>query len=163
MSSSAPFEFSAAGTRLPPIVFGPVDRTLLALYAAASGDHNPLHIDSDFAKREGFDDVFVHGSLPMAYLAEALSRWLPGANTDRLSVRFTAIAHVHDSVECSGEIVSGGASVGGGETCLIRVCAATADGRILITGEAHLTFGGPEHPIAGKTFSHDHASKGDST
>ncbi len=41
----------------------PVDRTTLALFAGASGDHNPIHIDIDFARRAGMPDVFAHGML----------------------------------------------------------------------------------------------------
>ena len=33
---------------------GPVTAVDLALFAAASGDHNPLHLDADSARRAGF-------------------------------------------------------------------------------------------------------------
>ena len=35
----------------------PISRTTLALFAGASGDHNPIHIDLDFVKKAGLDDV----------------------------------------------------------------------------------------------------------
>ncbi|MEY3721714.1 MAG: hypothetical protein RL618_2233, partial [Pseudomonadota bacterium] len=38
------------GDTLPPLTLPPVDRTMLALFAGASGDHNPIHIDIDFAR-----------------------------------------------------------------------------------------------------------------
>ena len=41
------------GTEIPALKFAPINRTTLALYAGASGDHNPIHIDSDFAKKAG--------------------------------------------------------------------------------------------------------------
>ena len=31
----------------------PISRTTLALYGGASGDHNPMHIDIDYAKAAG--------------------------------------------------------------------------------------------------------------
>ena len=31
-----------------------------ALYCGASGDHNPIHVDFDYAKEAGLDDVFLH-------------------------------------------------------------------------------------------------------
>ena len=46
--------------------FRAITRTTLALYAGASGDHNPMHIDIDFAKKAGFPDVFAQGMLVMA-------------------------------------------------------------------------------------------------
>ena len=55
----------------------PISRTTLALYGGASGDHNPMHIDIDYAKAAGESDVFAHGMLVMAYLGRA--RNLPGA------------------------------------------------------------------------------------
>ena len=35
----------------PTSEHAPITRTMLALYAGASGDHNPIHIDIDFAKK----------------------------------------------------------------------------------------------------------------
>jgi len=45
------------GDQLPPLLTEPVTRLTLALYAGASGDHNPMHIDIDFARRAGAPDV----------------------------------------------------------------------------------------------------------
>ena len=59
------------GHVLPGLNFGPITRTTLALYAGASGDHNPAHIDSDFAKAAGLPDVFAHGMLSFGVLARA--------------------------------------------------------------------------------------------
>ncbi len=53
--------------------FPRITRTTLALYAGASGDHNPMHIDIDFAKKAGFPDVFAQGMLVMAMLGQALT------------------------------------------------------------------------------------------
>ena len=36
---------------LPELILPPISRTTLALFAGASGDHNPIHIDLDFARR----------------------------------------------------------------------------------------------------------------
>ena len=54
--------------------FPRITRTTLALYAGASGDHNPMHIDIDFAKKAGFPDVFAQGMLVMAMLGQAAHR-----------------------------------------------------------------------------------------
>ena len=52
-------------------------RLTLALYCGASGDHNPLHVDIDFARAAGLDDVIAHGMLAMAYLGRFLTDSLP--------------------------------------------------------------------------------------
>ena len=95
----------AVGDTLPALVRGPIDRATLALFAGASHDHVPLHIDSDFAKTAGMDDVFAHGMLSMAWLAQMLTQWAPQARLRRWSVRFTAITPLHATVTCRGEIV----------------------------------------------------------
>ena len=48
------------GDELPTLEFGTVTRHILALYCGGSGDHNPIHVDQDFAKSAGYDDVFAH-------------------------------------------------------------------------------------------------------
>ena len=39
------------GDELPEHTCGPITRHTLALYCGGSGDHNPIHVDSDFAKK----------------------------------------------------------------------------------------------------------------
>jgi len=73
---------------------GAVTRTTLALFAGASGDHNPIHIDLDSARASGMDDVFAHGMLSMAYLGRLLTDRFPQSSIRELSARFTAITPV---------------------------------------------------------------------
>ena len=63
----------AVGERIVHKTFPPITRHTLALYCGASGDHNPIHVDIDFARAAGFPDVFSHGMLVMAYLGQALT------------------------------------------------------------------------------------------
>ena len=51
------------GTELPALQAEPISRLTLALYCGASGDHNPIHVDSDFARAAGRDDVRVPGEV----------------------------------------------------------------------------------------------------
>jgi acyl dehydratase len=94
----------AVGDRLPPHLIGPITRTTLALFAGASGDHNPIHLDIDFAKKSGLDDVFAHGMLSMAYLAQLITRWVPQSQIRSWEARFTSITPVGAIVECSGHV-----------------------------------------------------------
>ncbi|MFG2949167.1 MaoC/PaaZ C-terminal domain-containing protein [Streptomyces adustus] len=72
-----------------------ITRTTLALYAGASGDHNPMHIDIDVAKSAGMDDVFSHGMLNMAYLGRLLTANFPQEHIRSYSVRFTSITPLY--------------------------------------------------------------------
>ncbi len=65
------------GDALPPLAVAPISRPALALFAGASGNHNPIHIDLDVARSAGVDDVFCHGMLSMAYLSRMLTGWIP--------------------------------------------------------------------------------------
>ena len=87
----------AIGSALPPFVAPPLTRLTLALYAGASGDHNPIHVDLDFARRAGMPDVFAHGMLSMAYLGRLLTNWVPQQAIREFSVRFAAITQVGDA------------------------------------------------------------------
>ena len=62
----------AVGDALPSLVKGPITREHLKRYADASGDHNPIHLDEEFAKSAGYPSVFAHGMLSMGYLGELL-------------------------------------------------------------------------------------------
>ena len=94
----------AAGDKLPPHVQGPINRATLALFAGASNDHVPLHIDSDFAKAAGMPDVFGHGMLSMAYLAQLITHWVPQERLRSWTVRFTAITPLYATVTATGEV-----------------------------------------------------------
>lgn len=99
------YDSLAVGDELPTHTFGPISRTTLGLFAGASGDHNPIHIDIDFAKKFGMPDVFAHGMLSMAYLAQLLTNWVPQSNIREYGVRFTSITPIYATMTCRGTIV----------------------------------------------------------
>jgi len=92
------------GDELPVLHTKKISRTTLALFAGASGDHNPIHIDIDFAKQCGLDDVFAQGMLSMAYLTRLLTGWVPQQSIKDLSVRFTSITELYAEITCSGSV-----------------------------------------------------------
>lgn len=98
------YEEIMIGDELPELVFGPVTRHILALYCGGSGDHNPIHVDIDFAKKAGMNDVFAHGMLSMAVLGRLLSEWVPQERIREFGVRFTAITPVHATITCHGKV-----------------------------------------------------------
>lgn len=125
----------AVGDRLPDMVSPAITRTTLALFAGASGDHNPIHIDIDFAKAAGMPDVFAHGMLSMAYLARMLTRWAPQGALRRWDARFVAITPVHAIVTCSSVVV-GVFNEAGERRARLRIFARIADGQDTLVGEA---------------------------
>ena len=92
------------GERIVHKEFPPITRHRLALYCGASGDHNPIHVDLDFAKQAGFPDVFSHGMLVMAYLGQALTDAVSPARIRSFSTRFAAITQLGARLTCEGHV-----------------------------------------------------------
>lgn len=135
MSELPSFQSVKVGDELPPLTLLPITRATLAYYCGASGDPNPMHVDSDFARAAGYPDVFAHGMLSMAYLGRALTHWVPIDRLRRFNVRFSAITEVHDTVTCAGRIVE--KRVVGGERCArIALEVTTQRGVVTLRGEA---------------------------
>ena len=99
------FESLKVGDEIPALKITPVSRHTLALYCGASGDHNPIHVDLDYAKSAGLDDVIAHGMLSAGYLARMLTDWVPQSSIRSINNRFTAMTHIGDSVTCTGKVV----------------------------------------------------------
>ncbi len=134
-AASLSYEAIDVGDTLPPLTLPPLTRTTLALYAGASGDHNPMHIDIDFARAAGMPDVFAHGMLSMAWLGRLLTLWVPQRDLREFSVRFSAMTHVGERIVCTGRVTE--KLERDGER-LVRVAVATANeaGEVKLTGEA---------------------------
>ncbi len=84
--------------------FPRITRTTLALYAGASGDHNPMHIDVDFAKKGGFPDAFAQGMLVMAMLGQALTDAVRPDRLRSFSTRFVVITELAAKIRCEGTV-----------------------------------------------------------
>ena len=122
----------AVGAELPPLHTDPISRLTLALYCGASGDHNPIHVDIDFARSAGMDDVFAHGMLGMAYLARVVTGWVPQRAIRSLGTRFVSITHVGDRITCSGKVVEKLAN----RQVRLELSARDQSGIVKLAGEA---------------------------
>jgi acyl dehydratase len=123
------------GDQLTPLTTEPISRLMLALYAGASGDHNPIHVDIDFARKAGMKDVFAHGMLSMAYLGRLLTDWVPQSALRGYTVRFAAITQVGDSITCSGTVLEK-FEQDGERRVRLQVSTVNQDGEVKLTGEA---------------------------
>jgi acyl dehydratase len=119
------------GDELPPLAVDPISRTTLALFAGASGDHNPIHIDLDVARGAGLDDVFAHGMLSMAYLGRLLTDRFPQDRIRSYRVRFAAITPVHAQPTCTGRVTAVD-----GDVATVELAVTLADGTTTLTGDA---------------------------
>jgi acyl dehydratase len=135
MTTAPTYDSVQVGDLLPALDLPRVDRTTLALFAGASGDHNPIHIDSDFARAAGMPDVFAHGMLGMAWVGRLLTRWAPQSHLRRFDVRFQGITQLGDMVSCRGRIVEK-LSLGGERCVRVEVQSTNQAGQTKIAGEA---------------------------
>jgi acyl dehydratase len=76
------------------------DREQIAAYAEASGDHNPIHLDDEFARSVGLPGVIAHGMLQMGLLARAAGEH---GRLRRLSCRFSGMVQPGDTVTFRAE------------------------------------------------------------
>ena len=95
------------GDSLPPIVKH-LSQQKINLYAEASGDYNPIHIDEAFAAKTPLGGTIAHGMLILAYASEMMTKafgqsWLEGG---KLSIRFKAAARPQDTITTSGQVDS---------------------------------------------------------
>tara|TARA_Y100000816_G_scaffold280569_1_gene254106 strand:+ start:784 stop:1200 length:417 start_codon:yes stop_codon:yes gene_type:complete len=97
-------ELAKVGEVLPELIIEPISRASLALYAGASGDHNPIHIDTDYTTQIGFPDVIAHGMLIMGYLGRILTNNINQSKILEFDVRFISITNVGDQLTCSGAV-----------------------------------------------------------
>ena len=129
------FDTVQIGDELPALQLPPVDRTTLALFAGASGDHNPIHIDIDVARRSGMPDVFAQGMLGMAWVGRVVTGWAPQSALRRFDARFQGITHLGNAIRCSGRVIE--KLDHHGERCVrIELQSANQFGQAKIVGEA---------------------------
>ena len=76
------------------------------LYAEASQDFNPVHIDEEFARKTPLGGTVAHGMLILEYVSQMMTnafgrKWLTGG---KLNVRFKDAARPGDSITITGKV-----------------------------------------------------------
>ena len=93
------------GQTLQPVVKH-ITQEKINLYAEASGDFNPIHVDQSFAAKTPFGGTIAHGMLSLAYVSEMMSlafgrSWLSGG---KLRAKFKDSARPGDTLTITGKI-----------------------------------------------------------
>jgi len=79
-------------------------REQIAEYADASGDHNPIHLDDDFARTVGLPGIIAHGLLQMGLMATVAADAAGGPQRlRRLYCRFAGMVVPGDTVTFTAE------------------------------------------------------------
>jgi acyl dehydratase len=110
-------------------------RELIAAYAEASGDRNPIHLDEEAARAAGLPGVIAHGMLQMGLLARVAG---DPARLRRLSCRFAEVVQPGDTVTFRGEEADG----------RVELTAVNQEGRPVVT-RARAELAPPPDPAGG--------------
>jgi 3-hydroxybutyryl-CoA dehydratase len=106
----------------------------IKLFADLSGDHNPLHLDADFASRSMFKQRVAHGMLTASLISTALAS-MPGTIIltsiclsfekpvhigDKLTARVTVTNVQNSKVDLNAEVLRGADTVLSGTAKILR-------------------------------------------
>ena len=105
MDTKIPLDKLKVGQSLPELRKR-VTQENINLYARASGDYNPIHIDEEFARKTPAGGTIAHGMLILAYASQVMTEafgksWLTGG---RFNVRFKAPARPGDTIAVVAKI-----------------------------------------------------------
>ena len=77
----------------------------IVAFAELTGDHNPLHLDEEFARRTRFKGRIAHGMLSASFISTVIAQ-LPGPGTIYLSqsLNFRAPVRIGDTVEAQATV-----------------------------------------------------------
>jgi len=79
----------------------------IELFARATGDFNPVHLDQAYAERTSFKGRIAHGLLSVGLLSTILGNTLPGHGTIYVSqeVKFLAPVRIGDTITAKVEVI----------------------------------------------------------
>lgn len=80
----------------------------LILFAAVSGDLNPIHLDADYAAKTPFKQRIAHGSWSASLISATLATLMPGPGTVYLgqTLNFLRPAYLGDRLTTVVEVVA---------------------------------------------------------
>jgi len=108
---------------------------LIRKFAEVSGDHNPIHLDEEFAAGTRFGRRIAHGMLSGAFISAVLGYEFKERKIVYLSqtMRFTAPAFIGDTITTTATVTN--IRQDKGIVTLETICT-NQDGKITLTGEA---------------------------
>lgn len=114
-----------------------VTQDRVTAYAHASGDHNPIHLDEDFAASTRFGRRIAHGMLSLAFVWEMMSLNYPSTwhRGGTVKTRFTSPVVPSEEVSVSGS-VKRLRTIEGNQFVECEVAVTRPNGEKALTGSA---------------------------
>ena len=84
-----------------------ITESMVQTFSNFSGDLNPLHMDTKFAKSSSFKKRIVHGMLLSTFFSQLVGMYLPGKNALYFSqtLNFRSPCYIDDEIEVIGEVI----------------------------------------------------------
>ncbi|GAB4260347.1 MAG: hypothetical protein Kow0092_09130 [Deferrisomatales bacterium] len=107
----------------------------LALFAAATGDCNPIHFDEEYAGQTFFKGRIAHGILSAGFVSAVIAEQLPGLGTIYVSqsLRFLAPVRIGDRVTTRVEVLDVDREK---NRVRLRTTCVNQDGTVVLDGDA---------------------------
>jgi len=107
----------------------------IKLFAKASQDFNPVHLDNEAAKAGPFGKVIAHGMLGASLISAALAKGFPGALYLGQTLSFRKPVFIDDTITAIAMTITA-VTKANGEIVTLNTRVVNQDGDIVITGEA---------------------------
>lgn len=106
----------------------------IEMFAKVSTDHNPIHLDDDYAKKTMFKGRIAHGMLTAGLVSAVIGEQLPGRGAIYLAQSLKFLAPVRPGDEVYTELTVTDVDR---EKRRIRIdCQCLVDGKKVLAGEA---------------------------
>jgi len=107
----------------------------IELFAKATGDFNPVHLDQAYAEKTMFKGRIAHGLLSVGLLSTVLGNILPGHGTIYLSqeVKFLAPVRIGDTITAGVEVIE---LISEKNRVKFRTTCMNQDGKLVVDGIA---------------------------
>ena len=109
-------------------------------FANATGDHNPLHLDEEFAKQTRFGKRIAHGMLSASLISAVIANELPGQGSIYLGQTLQFVAPVFPGDTVTARVTVTGIREDKPIVKLETVCTNQRD-EVVIRGEATVLVG----------------------
>jgi len=104
-------------------------------FAGVTGDFNPIHINTEFAKNTMFKERIAHGILSAGFISAVIGTTLPGANSIYMGqeLRFLAPVKIGDTVTATVEVIE---KIETKSRVILRTTVTNQDGVLVVDGKA---------------------------
>ena len=84
-----------------------ITETDIVVYAGLTGDFNPLHMNSEYAKKTRFGQRIAHGTIALGLITPVVGMKLPGLGSILLHVeaKFIAPVKIGDTITAEAEVI----------------------------------------------------------